>query len=150
MGLISAAVGAVGGTFADQWKDYFVPPAFDEQTIVAPGVFQEGNRDRGSNRSQSSNVISDGSRVVVPENTAVIITDGGEIASVSTAPGYFVFRNDGQPSIFNGGGFRESLVRQSWQRFKFGGQPSQQQLVYYVNLREIRNLRFGTDRKSVV
>lgn len=144
MGLISATVGAVGGTLADQWKDYFVAPTFDEQTIVAPGIFQESNRGRGSNRSSSSNVISDGSRIVVPENTAVIITDGDGIASVSTEPGYFVFRNDGQPSIFNGAGLRETLIRQSWQRFKFGGQPSQKQLIYYVNLREIRNLPFGT------
>ena len=144
MGLVSAAVGAVGGTLADQWTDFFVAPTFDEQTIVAPGIFQESNRGRGSNRSSSANVITDGSRVVVPENTAVIITDGGRIASFSTEPGYFVFRNDGQPSMFNGSGIRESLIRQSWERFKFGGQPSQQQLIYYVNLREIRNLQFGT------
>lgn len=144
MGLVGAAVGAVGGTLADQWRDFFIAPTFDEQTIVAPGVFQEKNRGRGSNRSDSTNVISDGSRVVVPENTAVIITDGGEIVSVSTEPGYFEFYNDGQPSIFSGSGLSESLIRQSWERFKFGGQPSQQQLIYYVNLREIRNLRFGT------
>ncbi|GAA4363871.1 SPFH domain-containing protein [Nocardioides caricicola] len=144
MGLVSAAVGAVGGTLADQWRDFFVAPTFDEQTVVAPGFFQESNRGRGSNRSASANVISDGSRVVVPENSAVIITDGGEIASVSTEPGYFVFYNDGQPSIFNGSGLRESLIRQSWERIKFGGQPAQQQLIYYVNLREIRNLQFGT------
>lgn len=143
MGLISAAVGAVGGTLADQWKDFYVAPSFDEQTIIAPGIFQKSNRGRGAS-SSSADVISDGSRVVVPENTAVIITDGGGIASVSTEPGYFVFRNDGQPSIFNGGGLRETLIQQSWERFKFGGQPSQQQLIYYVNLREIRNLRFGT------
>lgn len=125
MGLVSAAVGAVGGTLADQWTDFFVAPSFDEQTIVAPGIFQESNRGRGSNRSSSANVITDGSRVVAPENTAVIITDGGGIASFSTEPGYFVFRNDGQPSMFNGSGIRESLIRQSWERFKFGGQPSQ-------------------------
>lgn len=144
MGLVNAAVGAVGGTLADQWRDFFVPPAFDEQTIVAPGLLQESNRGRGTTRTGSANLISDGARVVVPENTAVIITDGGEIASVSTEPGYFVFYNDGQPSIFSGSGIRESLIRQSWERFKFGGQPAQQQLIYYVNLREIRNLRFGT------
>lgn len=144
MGLINAAVGAIAGTLADQWKDYYVAPTFDEQTIVGPGTFQQSNRGRGANWSASSNVISDGSRVVVPENTAVIITDGGGIASVSTEPGYFIFRNDGQPSIFNGGGVRESLIKQSWDRFKIGGQPGQQQLIYYVNLREIRNLRFGT------
>lgn len=144
MGLISAAVGAVGGALADQWQDFFVAPRFDEQTIVAPGVFQQSNRGRGSNRSATAHVVSDGSRVVVPENTAVIVTDGGRIVSMSTEPGYFVYRNDGQPSVFSGVGVYQALVRESWERFKFGGQPSQQQFIYYVNLREIRNLRFGT------
>ncbi len=144
MGLVSAAVGAAGGVLADQWKDYYVAPTFDERTIVAPGVFQQRSRGRGANRSSSPHVISDGSKVVVPESTAVIVTDGGGIVSVSTEPGYFIFRNDSQPSLFNGGGVRASLVKQSWERFKFGGQPSGQQLIFYVNLREIRNLRFGT------
>lgn len=55
-----------------------------------------------------------------------------------------MFRNDGQPSLFTGSGLRRSLIEQSWERFKFGGQPGQQQLAYYVNLHEIRNLGFGT------
>lgn len=144
MGLTSAAQEAVTGTLTDQWVDFFTAPAFDEQTIIAPGVFQTHNRGRGSNTRASANIISDGSRIVVPENTAVIVTDGGRIVSVSTEPGYFVFRNDGQPSIFTGSGLRRSLIEQSWERFKFGGQPGQQQLIYYVNLREIRNQGFGT------
>jgi membrane protease subunit (stomatin/prohibitin family) len=144
MGLISAGVGAVGGTLADQWVDFYTAPAFDETTLVAPGVLQEKNNGRGTNRHGSANVVTDGSRIAVPENTAVIITDGGGIASVSAEPGYFIFRNDGQPSVFAGRGFRKSLIDQSWERFKFGGTPGQQQLIYFVNLREIRNLKFGT------
>ena len=144
MGLISAARDAVSGTFADQWVEFITAPAFDEQTLVAPGVLNRSNRGRGSNWSGSANIITDGSRVAVPEGTAAIITDGGRIVSVSTEPGYFVFRNDGQPSLFTGSSIRRSLIEQSWERFKFGGQPGQQQLAYYVNLREIRNLGFGT------
>ena len=144
MGLVSAGIGAVGGTLADQWVDFFTAPAFDEQTLVAPGILQERNNGRGSNTRGSTNVVTDGSRVVVPENTAVIVTDGGGIVSVSTEPGYFVFRNDAMPSLFTGSGLRKSLISQSWERFKFGGQPGQQQLIYFVNLREIRNQKFGT------
>ncbi|WP_421735978.1 SPFH domain-containing protein [Cellulomonas sp.] len=144
MGLISAATAAVGGTLADQWVDFFTAPAFDEQTVVAPGVIQANNNERGSNTRGSTNIVTDGSRIAVPENTAVIITDGGGIVSASTEPGYFVFRNDGQPSIFAGSGPRRSLLTQSWERLTFGGQPGQQQLVSYVNLRELRNLPFGT------
>jgi len=144
MGLIGAGIGAVGGTLADQWNDFFTAPAFDEQTLVAPGILQERNNGRGANKRGSTNIVTDGSRIAVPENTAVIITDGGGIVSVSTEPGYFVFRNDGQPSIVTGSGFRKSLITQSWERFKFGGTPGQQQLIYFVNLREVRNQKFGT------
>lgn len=144
MGMISAALGAVGGTLADQWNDFYTAPAFDEQTLVAPGVLQEQNRGRGSNRRGSTNIVTDGSRIAVPENTAAIITDGGSIVSVSTEPGYFVFRNDGQSSMFTGSGVRGSLISQSWERFKFGGESGQQQLIYFVNLKEVRNQKFGT------
>lgn len=144
MGLIKAARDAVIGTLGDQWAEFITSPVFDELTVVAPGILQRSNRGRGSNRAGSANVITDGSRIAVPEGSAVIITDGGRIVSVSTEPGYFVFHNDGQPSLFTGSGLRSSLIKQSWERLKFGGQPGQQQLIYYVNLREIRNLGFGT------
>lgn len=144
MGLIRAGIGAVSGTVADQWIDFFTAPSFDEQTLVAPGVLQVHNRGRGSNKRGSANIVTDGSRIAVPENTAVIITDGGGIASMSTEPGYFVFRNDGQPSVFTGSGIRKSLISQSWERFKFSGMPGQQQLIFFVNLTEIRNQKFGT------
>lgn len=144
MGLINAGAGAVGGTLADQWVDFFTAPAFDEQTLVAPGVLRERNNGRGANKRGSTNIVTDGSRIAVPENTAVIITDGGGIVGVSTEPGYFVFRNDGQPSIFTGSDSWSSLVTQSWERFKFGGAPGQQQLIYFINLREVRNQKFGT------
>ena len=100
MGLISAGIGAVGGTLADQWLDFLTAPAFDEQTLVASAVRQERKNGRGANKCGSTTIVTDGTRVAVPENTAVIISDGGGILSVSTEPGYFVFRNDGQPSIF--------------------------------------------------
>lgn len=144
MGLIDAAIGAVSGTLADQWIEFFTAPTFDEETLSAPGILRQSNRGRGSNTRGSSNLVTDGSRIVVPENTAMIITDGGRIVSVSTEPGYFVFRNNGQPSLFTGSGFRKSLIAQSWERYKFGGMPGQQQLIYFVNLREIRNQKFGT------
>jgi membrane protease subunit (stomatin/prohibitin family) len=144
MGLISAGVEAVRGTLADQWLDFLTAPSFDERTLVAPGVLQVSNNGRGSNTQGSTNIVSDGSRIAVPEGTAVVITDGGGIVSMSTEPGYFIFRNDGQPSVFAGSGFRRSLILQSWERFKFGGEPGQQQFIYFVNLREIRNQKFGT------
>ncbi|WP_430869149.1 SPFH domain-containing protein [Demequina aurantiaca] len=73
-----------------------------------------------------------------------MITDGGRITDVSTEPGYYTYRNDGQPSMFTGSGLASSLIRQSWERVKFGGIPGSQQLAYFVNRREIRDQWFGT------
>lgn len=144
MGLIGAAGAAIGGTLADQWVDFFTAPEFDEKTVIAPADFQGKRWGRGVNTRSGANIISDGSRIAVPENTAVIITDGGEIASASVEPGYFRYSNDGQPSVFSGGGVGRSLIEQSWNRFRFGGLPGRQQLASFVNLREIRGLGFGT------
>jgi membrane protease subunit (stomatin/prohibitin family) len=144
MGLIAAGLDAAKGTLADQWLDFFTTPTFDEQTLVAPGMLTTSNAGRGANSHGSNNVISDGVRITVPENTALIVTDGGRIVSVSTEPGYYVFRNNGQPSLFAGSGVYSSLIHQTWERLKFGGEPAQHQRGYFVNLREIRNVGFGT------
>ena len=34
MGLIKAAVGAVGGTLADQWKEFFYCDALEQDVLV--------------------------------------------------------------------------------------------------------------------
>ena len=47
-------------------------------------------------------------------------------------------------SLFSGGGVFDSLLRQSWERFKFGGQPGSQQAAFFVSLKELPNNRFGT------
>lgn len=49
-----------------------------------------------------------------------------------------------QSLFFAGDSIIESVLKQSWERFKFGGEPSAQQLAVYVNMKEIPNNRFGT------
>jgi hypothetical protein len=36
MGIIRAFTGAIGGTFADQWKDIITAGVFDEHTLFLP------------------------------------------------------------------------------------------------------------------
>mgnify|MGYP000202391426 CR=1 FL=1 len=38
MAIIKAFAGALGGTFADLWKDIITAGRFDEYVVVAPGV----------------------------------------------------------------------------------------------------------------
>ena len=143
MGIVQAFAGALSGTFADQWKDIITAGRFGEYTAVAPGVFQESNRGRGTNSNGSVDVISNGSKIFVPENTAAFIFSQAGIEDVISDSGGYEFQS-GIPSIFNGDGVAASVLKQAAGRFSFGGQSSSQHRIAFVNLREIRGIKFGT------
>lgn len=147
MGFIKAFAGAVGGTLADQWLDFLTPPGNLAPTAaIFPAVFREQNAGRGSNTRASENIITNGSRIVVPEGYGLLTFHEGQLTGFVSEPGGFIFASDDQnsKSLFAGDGVLSSTVRTSWERFKFGGQPGSQQLAFYVNLKEIPNNRFGT------
>ena len=147
MGFIRAFTGAIGGTFADQWKDFIVPkPGMPATAAIYSGVMQGQDGGRGANRRGSDNVITNGSKIVVPEGTAMITMQDGAITGFIAEPGGYTFTTEdsSSQSIFAGDGIVSSLIRNSWERFKFGGIPAAQQHVFYVNLREIPNNKFGT------
>lgn len=143
MGIIRAFSGAVSGTFADQWKDIITADTFDEHTVVVPGIYQQDNHGRGSNYSHSDGIISNGSKIFIPENTAAFIFSQSGIEEIITESGGYEYQN-GEKSIFNGDNIKESLLDQIGNRVKFGGQPDEQKYISFVNLREIRNIKFGT------
>lgn len=143
MGIIQAFTGAIGGTLADQWKDIITAGNFNEYTVVAPGVYQQTNNGRGTNFKGSADVISNGSKIFVPENTAAVIFSQAGIEDVVTQSGGYEYLT-GQPSVFSGDGFTASIVKQTVDRFGYGGQTSEQKYLAFVNLREIRGMKFGT------
>ena len=70
MGLIQAATGALGGTLADQWKDFYtVPNGLAPTAALFSAVPRGTNAGRGSNSKASDGVITNGSKIVVPEGT---------------------------------------------------------------------------------
>lgn len=147
MGFIKAFTGALGGTFADQWKDFYMPRQDVPATAaIFQAVPQGENAGRGENTKGSENVISNGSKIVVPEGTALITVQDGAITGLVAEPGGFIWSSDdpNSKSMFAGDGIFGQTIKQTWERFKFGGQPGSQQLAFYVNLKEIPNNRFGT------
>ena len=147
MGFIKAFAGSIGGTFADQWKDFYGPmQGLPGTAAIFPAVAQGTNNGRGSNTKGSNNIISNGSKILVPDGLALLTLQDGAITGLVTEPGGFIFSSDdpNAKSIFAGDGFINSIVKQSWERFKFGGQPGSNQTAIYVNLKEIPNNRFGT------
>ena len=147
MGLVKAAIGAVGGTLADQWKDFLTVPAGIQPTAALfPAVSVGTNAGRGSNTSGSQAIVTNGSRIVVPEGYGLLLFHEGELAAFADVPGGYIWNSDdvNSQSVVAGDKWSTSLVRQSWERFKFGGRPGAQQLALFVSLKELPNNRFGT------
>ncbi|HHX37074.1 MAG TPA: virion core protein, partial [Clostridiaceae bacterium] len=142
MGLIRAATGAIGGTLGDAWLEAIESGPMTDKTVCVKGRMLRPDDRRSSNRKGSSDVISNGSRVIVQPNQFMMLIDGGKIVDYTAEEGYYVVDNSSAPSLFNGE-FGESL-RDSWNRFKFGGTPSHMQQIYYINLQEIKGIKFGT------
>ena len=143
MGIIRAFTDAVGGTLADQWKEALTAAPFDEHVVVAPGVQRGDSRGRGVNTFGEEGVITNGSKIFVPENTAAFIFCQSAIEDILTEPGEYEF-SEGQGSIFNGDSFASSIVEQVKDRIAYGGIAPNRKQVAFVNLREIRDIKFGT------
>ena len=144
MGLIKAGLGSLGGTLADQWKEYFVCDAMPKTVIARKGQKKTGGR--SSNTKGSDNVISNGSGLVVADGQCAIITDQGKVAEICAEPGKYTYNSQTEPSIF-AGTFGDSLKRtfkEIGKRFTYGGEPAKDQRVYYFNTKEMMDNMFGT------
>lgn len=142
MAIFKAFGGSISGAFADLWKEIITAGPFHEHTAVAPGVLKHVNNERGVNENGSEGIITNGSHIYVPENTAAFIFSESGIENVIIEPGGYEYRN-GEESVLAGDGIG-SLFKQIGDRFTFGGQPVENKYVSFINLREIRGIKFGT------
>lgn len=142
MGIIKATLSALGGGLADQWIEAFEADNMGDTTVFTKGVKVRKNDKRNSNKKGSEDFITDGSVVHVYPNQFMLLVDGGKIVDYTAEEGYYKVDNKSAPSLFNGnlGG----AIKESFSRIKFGGIPSQKQKVYFINLQEIKGIRFGT------
>ena len=90
MGLIKAISGAIGGTLADQWKEFFYCDALDEETLVVKG--QKRITGRSSNTKGNDNIISNGSGIAVADGQCMIIVEQGKVVEFCAEPGEFTKR----------------------------------------------------------
>lgn len=142
MGLIRAAAGAIGGSLADQWLETIEPANMGEGVVMCKGVSSRQGDRRNRNVKGSDDAISNGSMIHVYDNQVALLVDNGKIVDYSAEPGVFQVDSSSLPSIFNGK--LMDSVKESWQRFKFGGANPTKQKVYYINLQEIKGIKFGT------
>ncbi len=141
MGLISAAVGAAGGVFSDQWKDYFYCEAIPDDVLLVKGQ----KRVKGGNKG-SDNIITSGSVLAVADGQCAIVVEQGKVSEICAQPGQYVYDGTTEPSIFVGdlGESIKDVFHSIGKRFTFGGQAPNDQRIYFVNTRELPGNKYGT------
>ena len=138
MGIIKAVNQAIGGAFADQWLEVYEADNMGDQTVFSRGVKIR----QGENRKGTEDTVTNGSIIHVYDNQFMLLVDGGKIVDYTAEPGYYKVDNSSLPSMFNGQ-FGDTL-KESFNRLRFGGQTPTVQKVYFINLQEIKGIKFGT------
>ncbi len=144
MGLIKAGLGALGGTLADQWKEFFYCDALPTDVLVRRGQKQMSGR--SSNTKGHDNVISNGSGIAVADGQCMLIVEQGKVVEVCAVPGEYTYDSSSEPSIF-AGKLGQSILdtfKTIGKRFTYGGDTGKDQRVYYFNTKEILDNKFGT------
>ena len=129
MGLIRAAVGAIGSTLHDQWKE-------------AIRCEDLGNEILMKKVSTPTNVISAGSTIIVQPGQCAIIVDNGKVIDATAEEGVYKFDESSTPSFF-AGQFKNTF-KEMFARFTYNGQSAKEQYVLFFNIKEIINNKFGT------
>lgn len=144
MGLIKAGLGALKGTLADQWKEFFYCDAMDKEVLVTKGRKQVSGR--SSNTKSSDNIITSGSGIAVADGQCAMIVEQGKVVELCAEPGEFIYDASTEPSIFTGD-LTDSVLatfQTIGKRFTYGGDTGKDQRVYYFNTKELLDNKFGT------
>ncbi|MDD7593100.1 MAG: SPFH domain-containing protein [Peptoniphilaceae bacterium] len=142
MGIIRAITSAIGGGLADSWLENYESAPMGPTTITAPAVKVRKDDARNRNVKGTEETLSNGSIIQVKEGQFMLLVDGGKVVDYSGEAGYFKVDNSSLPSLFNGE-FAES-IKETFNRVRFGGATPYKQKAYYVNMQEVRGLKFGT------
>ncbi len=144
MGLIKAGIGALGGVLADQWKEFFYCDSIENDVLMVKG--QKRISGRSSNTKGSDNIISNGSGIAVADGQCMIIVEQGKVVEICAEPGQFTYDSSTEPSVFSGklGESIKETFKAIGKRFTYGGDTGKDQRVYYFNLKEIMDNKFGT------
>ena len=129
MGLIRAAVGAVGSTLHDQWKEYIRCEDLGQEILM-------------KRVSTPNGVISKSSAIQVAPGQMAVIFQNGQILDATAEAGIYTFDQSSSPSFF-AGQFGE-VFKEMWTRFTYNGATNKEQAVFYINTKEIMDNKFGT------
>lgn len=138
MGILRATGDAIKGGFGDAWLETIEPDNMGEHTVFTKGALYN----RGQNVNGTKDTVSNGSIIHVYDNQFMMLVDGGKVVDYTAEPGYYKVDNSSMPSMLNGE--LGASVKETFNRIRFGGGTPQKQQVFYVNMQEIKGIKFGT------
>ena len=129
MGLIKAATGAVSSTLKDQWKEAIRCEDKTNEILMVKKTTPTG-------------VITNKSTIIVAPGQCAIIYDNGRVLDATAEEGIYTFDSSSSPSFF--AGQFGAVFKEMWQRFTYNGATSKEQAVFFFNIKEIMDNKFGT------
>ncbi len=129
MGLIRAAVGAIGSTLGDQWKEYIKCEDLGQDILMKKVTTANG-------------IITKDSAIQVAPGQIAVIFDSGRVVDATAEEGIYTFDQSTSPSFF--AGQFGPVFKEMWTRFVYNGATNKEQAVFYLNGKEIMDNKFGT------
>ncbi len=129
MGLIKAVSGAIGSTFKDQWKEAIRCEDLGNDILMIKKTTPNG-------------VISNKSTIIVGPGQCAIIYDNGRVIDATAEEGVYTLDDSSTPSFF--AGQFGAVFKEMWQRFTYNGATAKEQAVFFFNIKEIIDNKFGT------
>lgn len=129
MGVIKAGIDAIRFNLKDQWKDIIVCENMPNDLLMWKKTTETG-------------VITNGSVIRVMPSQCAVICQNGKILDIIAEEGDYILDESASPSVF-AGQFKDTF-KDILERFQFGGATEDQQEVYFFNMKEIIDNKFGT------
>ncbi|MFV0528845.1 MAG: SPFH domain-containing protein [Lachnospiraceae bacterium] len=145
--VIGAAKGALSTTANAVWLDYFESGAMTDGILMKRAERIVGEKSR--NTKGDLNIINSGAGIDVQENQCMFIVENGRVVEFCAEPGRYTFDDSLAPSLLAGEnkGLR-AVAGELAQQVLAGGQRTNTQRVYYVNLGEIQGFKWGSGNIS--
>ena len=129
MGFIKAAKNAIGSTLHDQWKEAIRCEDLGNEILMKKITTPQG-------------VISNKSTIIVAPGQCAIVYDNGRVIDATAEEGLYTFDSSSSPSFF-AGQFGKTF-KEMWERFTYDGASAKEQAVFFFNIKEIIDNKFGT------
>ncbi len=137
MGFISNVTGVISDSInselQDQYLESFRADSLGQDRLVER-IYRQNSR--GFNQGNSE-IISAGSKVLVPEGVYALMIDNGQIVDTVSEPGLYTWENSSSKSVLSGG--VKGVMEDAFDRFRFAGEITKSQKIYFVNKLEIMN-----------